>query len=154
MDAVLSEVKGVYIAVGDAGSSPAVILQTGEGRFLPIFIGLWEAISIHNALIGEIFPRPLTHDLFVEFFQKFDINLKKLYIDSLEDGIYYARMILVCGDHETSLDCRPSDGIAISIRTKAEVFVDHGVVESSSQPSQDLPRLININEYFVNEGRI
>ncbi len=154
MDAVLSEVKGVYIAVGDAGSSPAVILKTGEDRFLPIFIGLWEAVSIDNAIKGEIFPRPLTHDLFVEFFLKFDIQLKNLYIDSLEDGIYYARMILLCGDHETSLDCRPSDGIAISIRTKTEIFVDYGVAESSSQPSQDLPRLVDLNDYFVAGGRV
>jgi Uncharacterized conserved protein len=153
MDAVHSEIKGVYIAVGDAGSSPAVILQTGEDRFIPIFIGLWEAISIHNALNGEVFPRPLTHDLFVEFFQKFDIQLKKLYIDSLEEGIYYARMILFCGDHETTLDCRPSDGIALSIRTKTEIFVENGVAESSSQPLQDLPRLINLNEYFVDGSR-
>ena len=154
MDAVLSEVKGVYIAVGDAGSSPAVILKTGEDRFLPIFIGLWEAVSIENAIKGEIFPRPLTHDLFVEFFLKFDIQLKNLYIDSLEDGIYYARMILLCGDHETSLDCRPSDGIAISIRTKTEIFVDHGVAVSSSLPSQDLPRLVDLNDYFVAGGRV
>ena len=54
---------------------------------LPIYIGLWEAISINTALNNEISPRPLTHDLFLEFLNRYEVTLKALHIDSLDNGI-------------------------------------------------------------------
>jgi hypothetical protein len=81
------------------GASPAVILTMEDESCLPIYIGLWEAMSIHAALQNEIPPRPLTHDLFVEFFQHLGITLKSLVIDSLNEGVYYATMVLVQDHH-------------------------------------------------------
>jgi bifunctional DNase/RNase len=149
MDPVRCTIKGVYVAVGAAGASPAVILNTGENRYLPIYIGLWEAISINNALNNELTPRPLTHDLFVEFLKKFDIRLLSLKIDSLEEGVYYATMLLQQDSVEASMDCRPSDGIALSVRCEAEILIDPAVVESSSVPFDELPRLVDLNSYFT-----
>ena len=125
--------KGVYVAKNALGASPAVILSIGNDTCLPIYIGLFEAMSIHSALNNEIPPRPLTHDLFVEFFRQFGISLKSLVIDSLEDGVYYASMILLQDHHEMTIDCRPSDGIAIGIRCQAGIMVEEEVIAAVSR---------------------
>ena len=131
------------------GASPAVILTMEDESCLPIYIGLWEAMSIHAALQNEIPPRPLTHDLFVEFFQHLGITLKSLVIDSLNEGVYYATMVLVQDHHEMTLDCRPSDGIAIGIRCHASILIDEDVVRQSAIPAGELPELLDIRSYLA-----
>jgi hypothetical protein len=131
------------------GASPAVILTMEDESCLPIYIGLWEAMSIHAALQNEIPPRPLTHDLFVEFFQHLGITLKSLVIDSLNEGVYYATMVLVQDHHEVTLDCRPSDGIAIGIRCHARILIDEDVVRQSAIPVGELPELLDIRSYLA-----
>ena len=69
MPPVPCRVKGVYVAGNHWAQLPAVILSFGNDTCLPIYIGLFEAMSIHSALNNEIPPRPLTHDLFVEFLE-------------------------------------------------------------------------------------
>ncbi|HUU76124.1 MAG TPA: bifunctional nuclease family protein [Methanoregulaceae archaeon] len=130
------------------GASPAVILSLDNDSCLPIYIGLWEAISINNALNNEISPRPLTHDLFVEFLQNYEISLKGLFIDTLKDGVYYANLILQKDHHERSMDCRPSDGIAIGIRCNADIFIDRRVVDESAIKIEDLPELVDLSTYL------
>lgn len=149
MDQVKCRVKGVYMAVGELGASPAVILSVEDDTCLPIYIGLWEALSIHAALNNEIPPRPLTHDLFVEFLERFKISLKFLVIDAIEDGVYYANMILEQDHHELSMDCRPSDGIAIGLRCHADILVNGEVMNSSAIPSGELPSLMDISSYLA-----
>jgi len=137
------------MAVGPLGASPAVIISLpGDEMVIPIYIGLWEAISIRNALKGEVPPRPLTHDLFVEFMRSFDIELREMVIDSLEDGVYYARLIFVRDHHQLSMDCRPSDGIALSLRCNAGLFVDGDVIAGSSVSFSDLPGLQDLDAYL------
>jgi hypothetical protein len=142
-------VKGVYIAKNTLGASPAVILSLGNDTCLPIYIGLFEAMSIHSALNNEIPPRPLTHDLFVEFLRQFGISVKSLVIDSLEDGVYYASMILLQDHHELTIDCRPSDGIAIGIRCQADIMVDEEVIQQSAVNPGELPELVDISSYLA-----
>ena len=149
MDPVKCRVKGVYMAVGDLGASPAVILSFEDDTCLPIYIGLWEALSIHAALNNEIPPRPLTHDLFVEFLERFKISLKFLVIDAIEDGVYYANMILEQDHHELSMDCRPSDGIAIGLRCHADILINEEVMSSSAIRSDNLPSLMDIGSYLA-----
>ena len=149
MPQVPCRVKGVYIAKNALGASPAVILSIGNDTCLPIYIGLFEAMSIHSALNNEIPPRPLTHDLFVEFLKQFGISLKSLVIDSLEDGVYYASMILLQDHHELTIDCRPSDGIAIGIRCQAGIMVEEEVVLQSAVNPGELPELVDISSYLA-----
>ncbi|MCU0631625.1 MAG: bifunctional nuclease family protein [Methanolinea sp.] len=138
------------MAVGPLGASPAVILSLeGEETCMPIYIGLWEAISIRNALKQEIPPRPLTHDLFVEFMRSFHIVLKELVIDSLEDGIYYARLILVRDHQQMSMDCRPSDGIALSLRCGAALLIDPGVAADCSVSFSEIAGLEDLDTYLT-----
>jgi len=149
MPPVPCRVKGVYVAKNTLGASPAVILSVGNDTCLPIYIGLFEAMSIHSALNNEIPPRPLTHDLFVEFLRLFGISLKSLVIDSLEDGVYYASMILLQDHHERTIDCRPSDGIAIGIRCQAVVMVEEEVILQSAVNPGELPELVDISAYLA-----
>src|SRR5271157_19117 len=90
-------VKGVFIAVNEASAIPAVVLTDDQGRMLPIFVGLWEAISINSAQNKEVTPRPLTHDLFLDLMGKFSISVRQLEIDSVEEGVYYAHLVLSFG---------------------------------------------------------
>lgn len=142
-------VKGVFVAKNALGASPAVILSIENDTCLPIYIGLWEAMSIHSALNNEIPPRPLTHDLFVEFLKQFGISLKALIIDSLEEGVYYANMVLEQDHHEMTIDCRPSDGIAIGIRCQAGIMIDEAVILQSAVSASELPELVDISSYLA-----
>jgi bifunctional DNase/RNase len=147
-DPIRCTIQGVFVALNDTGASPAVILGLDGDACLPIYIGLWEAISINNALNRELSPRPLTHDLFVELLGTFGIKLMSLYIDTLEEGIYYATLSLMREDQEESLDCRPSDGIALALRYGADIIIDPRVAEGSSVKKSDLPELVDLNTYF------
>ena len=116
MTQVRCEVKGVFVAMGEASTVPLVVLSDGSDRMLPIFIGIWEAISINSAKNREVLPRPFTHDLFLDLCGKFSITFRFLQIDSLEDGVYYAQLVFARDQHEEYLDCRPRDGIALALR--------------------------------------
>ena len=150
MPPVPCRVKGVYVAKNELGASPAVILSIGTGdTCLPIYIGLFEAMSIHSALNNAVPPRPLTHDLFVDFFKQYGISLKALIIDSLEDGVYYASMILLKDHHELAIDCRPSDGIAIGLRCQTGIMVEDEVIRQSAVRAGELPELVDIGSYLA-----
>lgn len=148
MDLIPCSVRGVFVAVSPAGASPVVLLDVGSETCLPIYIGLWEAISINTALNNEISPRPLTHDLILEFFNRYQVTLKALYIDTLEEGVYYANLVLHRENHEEMLDCRPSDGIAIAVRCKSGIFLERTVAESSGLHITDLPTVIGLQAYL------
>lgn len=86
MTAQSCRVQGVFMSVSEMGAAPTVVLDAGGDSTIPIYVGLWEAISISNALNSEMLPRPITHDLIVELFRNFEITLDALHIDSLERG--------------------------------------------------------------------
>ena len=148
MTQVRCEVKGVFVAISDATTVPLVILSDGSDRLLPIFIGIWEAVSINSAKNREILPRPFTHDLFVDLCVKFAITLRFLQIDSIEDGVYYAQLVLKTDRHEEYLDCRPSDGIALALRGDVPIFVEESVLASAGQKIEDLPGVIDLSTYL------
>ncbi|MCX6684669.1 MAG: bifunctional nuclease family protein [Methanoregula sp.] len=143
------EVKGVFVALSDAATVPLVILSNGEETLhLPIFIGLWEAISINSAINKEVLPRPFTHDLFLELLARFSITLRFLQIDSIENGVFYAQLVISGDHHEEYIDCRPSDGIALALRGEAPIFVDEAVLLSAGQKIQDLPKMVDLSTFL------
>ncbi|WP_333582900.1 bifunctional nuclease family protein, partial [Methanoculleus bourgensis] len=97
MTAQRCRVQGVFMSVSEMGAAPTVVLDAGGDSTIPIYVGLWEAISINNALNSEMLPRPITHDLIVDLFRRFDITLDALHIDSLEEGVFYAKLLLSQG---------------------------------------------------------
>lgn len=148
MTLVRCEVKGVFMAITENATIPLVVLTDGAGRCLPIFIGIWEAVSINSARNHEIFPRPFTHDLFLDLCGKYSIMLRYLQIDSIQDGIYYAQLILVRDNREEYLDCRPSDGISLALRGDVPIFVEEVVLASSAQKEEELTNIIDLGTFF------
>jgi bifunctional DNase/RNase len=148
MTLVRCEVRGVFVAVNEATTVPLVVLSDTEGRVLPIFIGIWEAVSINSAKNREVLPRPFTHDLFIDIFLKFGIAMRHLQIDSIEDGVYYAKLALAVDHHEEEIDCRPSDGIALALRGDVPIFVEGEVLASAGKKSEDLTGIIDLATFL------
>jgi hypothetical protein len=144
---VRCEVRGVFVAINDTATVPVVVLTDGAGRLLPIFVGLWEAVSINSAQNKEVPPRPFTHDLFLDLMERFSITLRHLQIDSVEEGIYYAQLILLSDGREECLDCRPSDGIAVALRAGAPIFVDEGLLAAAEQEGS-IPEMVDLSTFL------
>jgi len=143
-----SGIDGVFVAMTTGGVSPVVLISLTGERVLPIYIGLWEALSIESAPMHEVPPRPFTHDLFAETLQRFGISVKNLQIDSLEEGVYYATLLMEQGGREMRLDCRPSDGIAIAARCGASIFIDDAVISAAVVKKGDLSNLAELSGYL------
>jgi len=109
-------------------NTPVLLLeeQAGIGRTLPIFIGTPEATSIAYAVQGVEVPRPLTHDLLVEVIEELGAVLEHIEISDLDGSTYYAELVLTRDGEAHSVSARPSDAVALAIRTGSPLFVaDH-----------------------------
>jgi bifunctional DNase/RNase len=148
MTSVRCEVKGVFVATSDTTTVPLVVLTDCGDRALPIFIGIWEAISINSAINRETLSRPFTHDLFLDMAVKFSITFHYLQIDSIEDGVYYAQLVLSNNQQNQYIDCRPSDGIALALRADVPIFVDENVLATASQKTADLPAMVDLSAFL------
>ncbi|MDG6249980.1 bifunctional nuclease family protein [Methanocalculus sp.] len=149
MEQINCDVAGVYLAIHDLGVAPVVLLKTRDERYIPIFIGLFEAVSIHSALNGPPPPRPLTHDLFSDTLTALRAGLREVRIDSIDDGVYYATLFLDTQTGDLSIDSRPSDGIALAVRKNAPVYIDSGLMAESAVTRDQLPELREFTEYQV-----
>lgn len=147
MQQVRCQVRGVFVAINDAATVPVVVLTDGVGRLMPIFVGLWEAVSINNAQNNVVPPRPFTHDLFLDFMERFSIDIHHLQIDSAEEGVYYAQLVLAADGREECLDCRPSDGIALALRAGAPIFVDEGLLAAAGQ-EENSSEMIDLSTFL------
>ena len=133
MPQVRCDIRGVFVAVNQSSAAPAVVLKDESGHQIPIFIGLWEAVSISSAINKESSPRPFTHDLFLDLMKRYSISVSRLIIDSCEEGVYYANLFLEKEGRDEILDCRPSDGIAIALRSGAPIFIEEELIVAGSQ---------------------
>ena len=107
----------------------ALILSEDGPRRIPVIVGVSEAQSIAIALEEIKPPRPLTHDLFVNFATTFQIHLKEVFICKFEDGVFYSEMIFTDGLHEFRIDSRTSDAIAIALRMKSDIYVRESILK-------------------------
>lgn len=147
MEQISCEVAGVYLAIHDLGVAPVVLLKTWDERYIPIFIGLFEAVSINTALNGPPSPRPLTHDLFSDTLTALGAELREVRVDSLDEGVYYATLFLDTQTGDISIDCRPSDGIALAVRKNAPVFMDDLLMVEAAVHREELPDLRDFSDY-------
>ena len=127
------ELVGVRVEV--PANTPVVILreQTGVGRLLPIVIGTPEASSIHAALEGIEPPRPLTHDLMVQILARLDTTLERIVVTEIRDHVFYAELHLVSAGKQQIMSSRPSDAIAIAVRTGAPIFATESLLLEAAQ---------------------
>ncbi|MBF2034866.1 MAG: bifunctional nuclease family protein [Leptolyngbyaceae cyanobacterium T60_A2020_046] len=129
------EMKVAGIALDAISRNPVVLLRdTADRRALPIYIGQDQAKSIISALENQQAPRPLTHDLFVNLLEDWDMSLERVVIHALRDNTFYALLTLVQGELRKELDARPSDAIAIALRTDAPIWVMEEVIADASIP--------------------
>jgi bifunctional DNase/RNase len=113
-------------------NTPVLLLQEteGEGRTLPIFIGSPEATAIAYALQGVVMPRPLTHDLMKDVLDALGIAIEHVVITELRSSTYYAELHLVRGAERTVVSSRPSDAVALAVRTESPLFVADELMEA------------------------
>ncbi|PSB19709.1 bifunctional nuclease family protein [Phormidesmis priestleyi ULC007] len=129
------EMKVAGIALDAATRSPIVLLKDGtDRRALPIYIGQDQAKAIISALENQTPPRPLTHDLFVNLMESWEMTLERIVIHSLQDNTFYAVLIVNQGEAKREIDARPSDAIAIAIRTNSPIWVMEEVIADASIP--------------------
>ncbi|GDZ95621.1 hypothetical protein PA905_40510 [Planktothrix agardhii CCAP 1459/11A] len=129
------EMKVAGIALDEATRSPIILLRDAvERRALPIYVGQDQAKSILGALENHKPPRPLTHDLFVNLLETWDMTLEKIIIHSLQDSTFYAVLIVRQGEIRKEIDARPSDAIAIALRTDSSIWVMEEVIADASIP--------------------
>ncbi len=125
-------VVGVFMSPVPEGVTPVVFLENDRDEVLPIYIGAAEAFSIQTALEKVPYPRPLTHDLLVNILEGLNSKIERVLIDDLSDGVFFARLIVRVNGNEFEFDARPSDSIALAVRTGAPVYVSDKVMESAS----------------------
>ena len=125
-------------------NTPVLLLQEteGEGRTLPIFIGSPEATAIAYALQGVEMPRPLTHDLMKDMLGALDIRVDRVIITELRASTYFAELHLVRGQERTVVSSRPSDAVAVAVRTGSPLFVADDLMDAEGillaiEPSED-----------------
>ena len=121
----------VGVRVELPANQPIVLLREPEsGRYLPIWIGGAEAMSISSHLEGEVPPRPMTHQLMVDALRALGAELEAVHLTDLREGTFYAELHLLHGDREVVVSARPSDAIAVAIRAgTVPILVDEELFE-------------------------
>ena len=118
-----------------------VLRQTDADRYLPIWVGPYEAEAITVALQEIEMIRPLTHDLLKSVFNSFNARITRVEIVNLREDIFYGNIVAEVDGREVNVDSRPSDAIALAVRAHVPILVNPSVMEAASiLPEQDLPK--------------
>ena len=132
MSLVRLNIKGISYSQTQNGAYALILNEVDGERKLPIVIGAFEAQSIAIALEKEIRPpRPLTHDLFKTFSDRFSIVVKQVIIHKLVDGVFYSSLICERDNIEEIIDARTSDAIALALRFNAPIFTYKNILEKA-----------------------
>lgn len=145
----VKQVRIASLAVDPRSDQPVILLkpldeEPGEGLLLPIWIGQAEATAILLAVEGVPLKRPMTHDLLKDMLDTLDTYVERVEITRVEEGTFYAAITLRGEERTRIVDARPSDSIALAVRTGAPIFVaeevladaavsDESIVESGSE---------------------
>jgi bifunctional DNase/RNase len=125
------EILGLSPSQSQAGSFALVLGEEYGNRRLPIIIGMFEAQAIAIEIEKIVPNRPMTHDLFKQFAEKFKFTVREIVISDLREGIFFARIVCSDGVRETVVDARPSDAIAIGIRFGVPIFTYEAVLSEA-----------------------
>lgn len=139
-DLVPMSIKGLML--DPMSNSPIVVLKDDEEKlFLPIWVGIFEANAIALELENITTPRPMTHDLLRDMIQHLDARVTRIVINDLKDATFFAQIRLLirrAGDEQLlEIDARPSDAIALALRTEAPIFVAQSVLDQAQTITPD-----------------
>ena len=127
------EMNLVGVRVELPTNQPIVLLKEREGeRYLPIWIGAMEATAIAFALQGIVTARPMTHDLMKNILEDLTIEVERIEITELKDGTFYAVIRLQSNGSSVEVSSRPSDAIALAVRTNVPIFAHEEVLSEAS----------------------
>ena len=125
-------IKGLM--VDPITNTPIVILRDKEGqKVLPIWVGIFEANAIALQIENISTPRPMTHDLLRNVIHDLKAEVKKIVVCDLQENTFYALIYLALGGNgdTVAIDARPSDAIALALRTRAPIFVEETVIDNA-----------------------
>lgn len=123
-------IKGLM--VDPVNNTPIVILRDKDGdRVLPIWVGMFEARAIAMQIENLSTPRPATHDLLRNVIHDLDATVTKIVVSDLQDNTFYALIYLAVKGATVAIDARPSDAIALALRTAAPIFVEDSVIDQA-----------------------
>src|SRR5215213_9514174 len=148
----LNEMVVESVRVHMMSSQHVVILRDiVRERYLPIWIGPWEANAIAMRLQGVTPERPMTHDLFSQALVELGVTVKKIVVSDLADDTFRARLMLQLDGRELDLDARPSDAIALAVRTGVPIFATDAVLDRAGViPESAEEEKLSIFREFVN----
>jgi len=132
MKLIQLKIKGISYSETQTGAYALILNEVDGKRKLPIIIGGFEAQSISIALEKELRPkRPLTHDLFKNFAERFSVYVKQVIIHKLVDGVFYSSLICERDKIEEIIDARTSDAIAMALRFGAPIFIYDSILKQA-----------------------
>ncbi len=118
------------LIVDPIANMPVIILRDDEEKnFLPIWVGIFEANAIALQIENIATPRPMTHDLLRTVIQDLKASVQKIVVCDLQDNTFYALIYLALNGDTLAIDARPSDAIALALRTRAPIFVEEAVID-------------------------
>ncbi|HUV41390.1 MAG TPA: bifunctional nuclease family protein [Sedimentisphaerales bacterium] len=122
------------IIINEASDQQIIVLKERNGqRSFPIIIGTMEVFAIDRRLKGIKAPRPMTHDLLDRVIESLGAKIKKIVINDLKSHTFYATLHLSMNSRTVKIDCRPSDAIALSVKSNTAIYVSDHVFEKASQ---------------------
>jgi len=138
LDKIQVDILGLSSSPSAGGAYALLLKETDGPRRLPIIIGAFEAQSIALELEGIKPPRPLTHDLLKNLVDDLGASVLEIYIDELRENTFYAKIFIESSSLTNTIDARPSDAIALAVRTGSPIFISENVMDSAGfAPSED-----------------
>lgn len=132
------EMKIKGLVVDPISKMPIVVLEEpGSERMLPIWIGVFEANAIALKIENIVTPRPMTHDLMKNLFQETGLEVDKVVVNDVRDNTFYALIHCRHNGQSLTIDSRPSDAIALSLRLDAPIYVEESVVQKAQSIKYD-----------------
>lgn len=131
MQKVKLEIIGLSYSQTQSGAYALVLSEVEGLRRLPIIIGGFEAQAIAIELENMTPSRPLTHDLFKNFADSFNISIKEIIIYSLKDGVFHSKLICESNGNEIEIDARTSDAIALAVRFKSDIYTYESILSTA-----------------------
>lgn len=149
------EMRVQRVGIDPRRNAVLILADAEDRRLLPIYIGFYEAQSIAMAMSGEDIGRPLTHDLLLSVLEAMEGRLEEIRITRLVDRTFYAVLRVATRGRGLEMDCRPSDAVALAVRTGARIMVAEEVLEvaqvletDAAQDEQDRERFRDLLEHI------
>ncbi len=137
MNKIRLEIIGMSYSQSQSGAYALILGEHGGARRLPIIIGGFEAQAIAVELEKMKPSRPLTHDLFKNFAEHYNIFLKEVVIDKFMEGVFFAKLICMQGEDISEIDARTSDAVALAIRFRCPIYTHESIMKDAGIVMED-----------------